>query len=43
MGEFYYNEEDMENALKYYKKAIEMYPSASSANSMVNRITNQQN
>jgi len=31
----------MENALKYYKKAIEMYPSASSANSMVNKINAQ--
>jgi TolA-binding protein len=38
MGEFYYNEGDMENALKYYNKAIEMYPPASSANSMILRI-----
>jgi TolA-binding protein len=38
MGEFYYNEGDMENALKYYKKAIEMYPSSASANSMVRKI-----
>tara|TARA_B100000780_G_scaffold69771_1_gene46352 strand:+ start:7834 stop:8679 length:846 start_codon:yes stop_codon:yes gene_type:complete len=38
MGEFYYNEGDMENALKYYKKAIEMYPSASNAKSMMIKI-----
>ena len=38
MGEFYYNEDDMENALKYYKKAIETYPPATSATSMVAKI-----
>jgi tetratricopeptide (TPR) repeat protein len=38
MGEFYFNEGDMENASIYYKKAIEMYPTARSANSMLNRI-----
>tara|TARA_B100000795_G_scaffold139034_1_gene103969 strand:- start:3132 stop:3974 length:843 start_codon:yes stop_codon:yes gene_type:complete len=38
MGEFYFNEGDIKNALKYYQKAIEMYPPASSANSMIARI-----
>ena len=38
MGEFYYNEGDMENALKYFKKASEMYPSASNAKSMMIKI-----
>ena len=38
MGEFYYNEDDMENALINYEKAIEMYPSAWSANSMIAKI-----
>ena len=38
MGEFYYNEGDMENALKYYNKAIEMYPPATSATSMIAKI-----
>ena len=38
MGEFYYNEGDMENALNFYNKAKEMYPSAVSANTMINEI-----
>jgi len=39
MGEFYYNEGDMENALKFYKKAKEMYPAATSANMMIEEIS----
>ena len=39
MGEFYYNEGDMENALKFYKKAKEMYPAATSANLMIEEIS----
>ena len=39
MGEFYYNEGDMENALIYYKKAKEMYPAATSANLMIEEIS----
>ena len=39
MGEFYYNEGDMENAMKFYTKAKEMYPSAVSANTMISEIS----
>ena len=39
MGEFYYNEGDMENALIYYKKAKEVYPAATSANLMIEEIS----
>ena len=39
MGEFYYNEGDMENAIKFYTKAKEMYPSAVSANTMISEIS----
>ena len=39
MGEFYYNEGDMENALKFYNKAKEMYPAATSANMMIEEIS----
>ena len=39
MGEFYYNEGDMENALIYYKKAKEVYPAATSANLMIEKIS----
>ena len=38
MGEFYYNEGDMENAKKFYSKAKEMYPSSVSANTMLDEL-----
>ena len=43
MGEFYFNEDDFENALIYYNKAIDNYPSSIPARTMLNRINNQIN
>jgi len=38
MGEYYFNEGDLDTALTYYNKAIELYPPAVSANSMIVEI-----
>jgi TolA-binding protein len=43
MGEFYFNEGDFENALIYYNKAIDNYPSSIPARTMLNKINNQIN
>ena len=38
MAEFYLNEGDMENALVYYKKAVENYPGAANAKAKIEEI-----
>jgi tetratricopeptide (TPR) repeat protein len=38
MGEFYFNDVDLENAFKYYNIAIDMYHPATSATSMIAKI-----
>ena len=43
MGEFYFNEGDMEKAKSFYLKAIEMYPSVSNAKEMVRKINAMEN
>ena len=38
MGEFYYNEGDLENAKLYYSKAVEKYYAATVANGRLNEL-----
>jgi len=39
MGEFYYNEGDLDNARKFYSKAVENYFGASTANGKLTELT----
>ena len=40
MGEFYYNEGDLENAKLYYSKAVEKYYAATVANGRLSKLNN---
>ena len=43
MGEYYFNEADYENAKLYYNKALDIYSSSISANTMLDKINELEN
>ena len=39
MGEYYFNDKDYENSLLHYQMALDNYPAASNAKTMIAEIT----